>query len=53
MESNQYQLVGLTGPANNFAMAGLPMHFANILIANNKPVPHTLFKEIMVGKTQN
>ena len=28
-----HQLLGLTGPANNFAMGGLPMHFANILIA--------------------
>ena len=28
------------------------MHFAGILIANKKPVPHTLFREIMVEKTQ-
>ena len=52
MESNLYQLVGLTGPANNFAMGGLPMHFANILIADDKPMPHTLFREIIVEKTQ-
>ena len=52
MERNPFQLVGLTGPANNFAMGGLPMHFASILIANKKPVPHTLFREIMVEKTQ-
>ena len=52
MEDNQYQIVGLTRPANNFAMGGLPMHFVNILIANNKPVPHTLFKEIMIEKIQ-
>ena len=52
MERNPFQLVGLTGPANNFAMGGLPMHFASILIADKKPVPHTLFREIMVEKTQ-
>ena len=49
---NLHQLVGLTGPANNFAMGGLPMHFANILIANGKQVPQTLFLDIMVEKTQ-
>ena len=52
MERNLFQLIGLTGPANNFAMGGLPMHFASILIADDKPVPHTLFREIMVEKTQ-
>ena len=52
MERNPFQLVGLTRPANNFAMGGLPMHFTSILIANEKPVPHTLFREIMVEKTQ-
>ena len=30
---NPHQLLGLTGSANNFAMGGIPMHFANILIA--------------------
>ena len=49
---NPHQLVGLTGPANNFAMGGMPMHFANILIADGKPVPQTLFVEIMIEKTQ-
>ena len=52
MERNPFQLIGLTGPANNFAMEGLPMHFASILIADEKPVPHTLFREVMVEKTQ-
>ena len=52
MERNPHRLVGLTGPANNFVMGGLPMHFAGILIADEKPVPHTLFREIMVEKTQ-
>ena len=49
---NPHQLVGLTGPANNFAMGGIPMHFANILIAEGKPVPQVLFLDIMVEKTQ-
>ena len=49
---NPHQLVGLTGPTNNFAMGGLPMHFANILIASGKPVPQTLFLDVMVEKTQ-
>ena len=52
MELNPHRLVGLTGPANNFAMGGLPMHFACILIADNKPVPHTLFCKVMVEKKQ-
>ena len=52
MERNPFQLIGLTRPANNFAMGGLPMHFASILIADDKPVPHTLFREVMVEKTQ-
>ena len=49
---NPHQLVGLTGPANNFAMGGLPMHFANIFIANGHQVPQTLFLDVMVEKTQ-
>ena len=49
---NPHQLVRLTGPANNFAMGSLPMHFANILIASGKPVLQTLFLEVMVEKTQ-
>ena len=53
MERNPHQLVGLTGPANNFAMGGLPMHFTSILIAAGKPVPHTLFREIMEEENSN
>ena len=49
---NPHQLVGLTGPANNFAMGGIPMHFTNILIAEQKPIPQVLFLDIMVEKTQ-
>ena len=47
-----FQLVGLTGPANNFAMGGVPMHLANVLISEGKPVPSILFLDIMVKKTQ-
>ena len=49
---NPHQLIGLTGPANNFAMGGIPMHFANVLISEGKPVPQILFLDIMVEKTQ-
>ena len=49
---NPHQLIGLTGPANNFAMGGIPMHFANVLILEGKPVPQILFLDIMVEKTQ-
>ena len=49
---NPHQLVGLTGPAKNFAMGSIPMHFANILIAGGQPVPKTLFLDVMVEKTQ-
>ena len=49
---NPHQLVGLTGPANNFAIGGIPMHFTNILIAEGKPIPQVLFLDIMVEKTQ-
>ena len=49
---NPHQLVGLTGPANNFAMGGIPMHFVNILISEGKPVPPMLFLDIMVEKSQ-
>ena len=47
-----FQLVGLTRPANNFAMGGVPMHLANVLISEGKPVPSVLFLDIMVEKTQ-
>ena len=49
---NPFQLVGLTRLANNFAMGGMPMHLANVLISKGKPVPSVLFLDIMVEKTQ-
>ena len=49
---NPHQLIGLTGPTNNYAMGGIPMHLANFLIADGKPVPQMLFLDIMVEKMQ-
>ena len=49
---NPHQLVGLTGPANNFARGGIPMHYANILISEGKPVLQVLFLDVMVEKTK-
>ena len=39
-------------PANNFAMGGLPMALARVLILEGKPLPKTLFLDVMVEKTQ-
>ena len=47
-----HQLIRLVRPANNFGMGGIPMHFANMLIAEGKPVPQVLFLDIMVKMTQ-
>ena len=45
-------LLGDLNPANNFAMGGLPMHFAKVLITEGKPIPKTLFLDVMVKKTK-
>ena len=45
-------LFGDFDPANNFAMGGLPMHFAKVLLTEGKTIPKTLFLDIMVEKTQ-
>ena len=39
-------------PANNFAMGGLPMAMARVLLLVGKPLPTTLFLDVMVEKTQ-
>ena len=49
---NPHQLIGLVGPANNFAMGGVPMHLARILLMEGKPLPQHLFLDMMVEKTQ-
>ena len=46
-------LLGDLDPANNFAMGGLPMHFAKILITEGKPIPKTLFLEHYGQKDPN
>ena len=38
--------------ANNLAMGRLPMHFLKVLLMDGKPVPKTLFLNVMVEKTQ-
>ena len=43
-------LFGDLDPANNFAMGGLPMHFAKVLLTEGKPIPKTLFLDIMIEK---
>ena len=47
---NPHQLIGLVGPANNFAMGGMPMHLAWILLAKGKSLPQHLFLDVMVEK---
>ena len=49
---NPHQLVSLVGPANNFAMGGVPMHLARILLLEGKSLPEHLFLDVMVKKTQ-
>ena len=40
-------------PANNFAMGGLPMALARALLLEGKPLPKTLFLDVMVEKNTN
>ena len=42
----------LNDPANNFAMGGLPMVLVRALLLEGRPLPETLFLDIMVEKTQ-
>ena len=49
---NPHQLISLVGPANNFAMGGMPMHFARILLKEGHSLPKHLFLDVMVEKTQ-
>ena len=43
-------LFGMFGPANNFAMGGLPMHLAKVLLMEGKSLPKELFVEVLVKK---
>ena len=47
-----HQLIGLVGPANNFAMGGLPMNLTRVLLMEGKSLPKELFLEIVIEKTQ-
>ena len=50
---NQHQLIGLGGPANNFAMNGLAMHFVHILMAGGHTLPSCLFMDVLLDKAEN
>ena len=45
-------LFGHLDPANNFSMGGLPMALVRALLLEGKPLPKTLFLDVMVEKTQ-
>ena len=49
---DQHQLIGLGGPANDFAMNGLAMHFACILIAGGHTLPLHLFMDVLLDKAK-
>ena len=49
---NQHQLIGLGGPANDFAMNGLAMHFACILLAGGHTLPLRLFIDVLLNKAE-
>ena len=49
---NPHQLVSLVGPANNFAIGGMPMHLAWILLMEGHSLPPHLFLDILTEKTQ-
>ena len=49
---DQHQLIGLGGPANDFAMNGLVMHFACILIAGGHTLPSCLFMDVLLDKAE-
>ena len=49
---NQHQLIGLVGPANEFAMNGLAMHFMCILIAGGHTLPSHLFMDVLLDKAE-
>ena len=49
---NPHQLVGLVGPANEFAMNSLAMHFACILITGGHTLPPHLFMDVLLDKAE-
>ena len=49
---NPHQLVGLAGPANNFAVGSTPMHLTRILLKDRHTLPLHLFMDVITEKTQ-
>ena len=47
-----HRLATLVGPANNFALGGLPMHLTKVLLMEGKSLPKHLFMEVVIEKTQ-
>ena len=43
-------LIGMVDPANNFAIGGLPMNLATVLLMEGKPLPKELFLDVLVGE---
>ena len=43
-------LFGYLDPANNFVMGGLPIALTRELLLEGKPLPKTLFLDVMVEK---
>ena len=50
---NPHELIGLVGPANNFAVGGTPMHLTWILLKDRHTLPPHLFMDVLTEKTQN
>ena len=49
---NPHQLIGLVGPANEFSMNSLAMHFTIILIAGGHTLPSRLFMDVLLDKAE-
>ena len=49
---NPHELVNLVGPANNFAVGGVPMHLTWILLQGRHTLPSHLFMDVLTEKTQ-
>ena len=49
---NPHQLVGLVGPANNFAVGSVPMHLTWILLQDGHTLPSHLFMDVLTEKAQ-
>ena len=49
---NPHELISLVGPVNNFAVGGMPMHLARILLQGGHTLPPHLFMDALTEKTQ-